>query len=275
MPIVAMTREMGSRGREVAERVAEAMGLTLVVRELVEHDLAEGMHVAEGTIHRRLEGGAGLRERWLVPSRRLAQYTAEEILALALEGNVLIRGWGACVILREVSHVARVRVCAPMELREQAVMARRGFADRSAARRQLERNDAAHKHMLLAAFGVDRDDALLYDLVLNTGRLSIGTCVKLVCELLAAAAFRETEASRAALEDGRLEAQIRVRLAERFTAGMGLTGIAASVRCGKAVLGGTAIHTSLAQEAARLAGTVPGVKDVLNKIEVVRRPRGL
>jgi hypothetical protein len=116
-----MTREMGSRGREVAQRVADEMGLTLVLHELVEHDLAERLQVPETAVHHRFEGGATLRERWQISRKRLAQYTAEEILELAQRGQVLIRGWGACVLLREVPHVARVRVCAPMALRERNV----------------------------------------------------------------------------------------------------------------------------------------------------------
>ena len=59
------------------------MGLTVILHELVEHDLAEHMHVRESAVHHRLEGGATLRERWQIGSKRLARYTAEEILDLA------------------------------------------------------------------------------------------------------------------------------------------------------------------------------------------------
>ena len=145
-----MTREMGSGGREIAAAVAARLGLTVVLHELVEHDLAEHMHVRESAVHHRLEGGATLRERWQIGSKRLARYTAEEVLELAARGNVLIRGWGACVVLRDASQVARIRVCAPLEVRERAVMARSGFSDLAAARREIQRNDDAHKHVLKA-----------------------------------------------------------------------------------------------------------------------------
>ena len=274
MPVIAMTREMGSCGREVAERVAEEMGLALVMHELVEHDLAGRLQVQESAVHHRFEGGATLRERWQVPSKRLAQYTAQEILELAQRGNVLIRGWGACVLLRDVPHAVRVRVCAPMELRERSVMQRRS-KDRGAARREIARNDAAHKRTLQAAFGVDREDPLLYNLVLNTERLSVETCARLVRELVASPELRETEASRAILDDKVLEAHMRVKLRERFTAGTGVSGIAATARGGKVVLEGIAIHATLAHEAGKIVAAIPGVKDVDNRVEIVRGPRGL
>jgi cytidylate kinase len=275
MPVIAMTREMGSGGREVAQRVAEEMGLTLILHELVEHDLAEYLHVPESAVHHRLEGGATLLERLQIGSKRLARYETEEVLELAKRGNVVIRGWGACAILREVPHVARIRVCTPMQVRERAVMARSGATDRSAARRQIEENDAAHQRILHAAHGVDRADPMLYDLVLNTERLSIDTCVRLVRDLVARPEFQETETSRGILNDKALEAHIERKLRERFTVGMGVTGIDASVNSGKVVLTGTAIHSTLAEEASKLAAEVASVKEVQNRMEVVHGPRGL
>lgn len=275
MPTIAMTREMGSHGREVAQRLADEMGLTLVLHELVERSLAERMQVPERAVHNRLEGVASWRERWQIGSQRLAHHTAEEVLELAQRGNVLIRGWGACVLLRDVPHVGRVRVCAPIELRERNVMERRGLKDKSAARREIEANDDAHRHILRVAFGVDREDARLYDLVLNTGRVPVDTCVRLVRDLVESPEFGETDASRAVLRDKVLEARIRIKLGERFTLGTGVGSLRAEAAASRVILHGSALHTSLAQEAGRIVGEIPGVKDVDNRIEVVRGPRPL
>ena len=275
MPVIAMTREMGSGGREVAQRVADKLGLTVVLHHLVEHDLAEHLHVRESAVHHLLEGGATLFERLQTGSKRLAHYTAEEILDQANRGNVLIRGWGSCVILRGVPHVVRVRVCAPMEVRERAVMQRQDIKDSSAARREIERNDAAHKIALHSAHGVDRADSTLYDLVLNTERSSIETCAKLVCDLVESPEFRETEASRAILNDKALEAHVRIKLRERFGVGTGVSGVEATANAGKIVLTGMAIHSALLDDASKLAGAVSGVTAVENQMVVVRGPRAL
>jgi len=275
MPVIAMTREMGSGGREVAQRVADKLGLTVVLHHLVEHDVAEHLHVRESAVHHLLEGGATLFERLQTGSKRLAHYTAEEILDQANRGNVLIRGWGSCVILRGVPHVVRVRVCAPMEVRERAVMQRQDAHDRSAARREIERNDAAHKIALHSAHGVDRADSMLYDLVLNTERSSIETCAKLVCDLVESPEFRETEASRAILNDKALEAHVRIKLRERFGVGTGVSGVEATANAGKIVLTGMAIHSALLDDASKLAGAVSGVTAVENQMVVVRGPRAL
>ncbi len=277
MTVIAMTREMGSGGREVAQRLADQMGLTLVLHETVEHDLADHMHVRGSAVHHRLEGGATVLERLQIGSKRLARYTEEEILDLAQKGNVVIRGWGACILLRGVPHVARIRICAPIEARERGVMERHshGAKDRAAARHEIERNDAAHRRTLHAAYGVDREDPLLYDLVLNTERNTIETCVKLVRDLVESPEFRETEASRAILVDKALEAHIHIKLRERFTVGMGGTGLAAKVNAGKVVLNGSVIHSTLAADAGRIVGSIAGVQDVDNRIVVLHGSRGV
>lgn len=273
MAVIAMTREMGSGSTEVAHRVAEKLGLTEILHELVEHDVAEHMQVGESDIHRRLEDGDSLRERWLIGNRKLASYVAEEVFELAQRGNVLIRGWGACVILAKVPHVVRIRVCAPIEVREKSVMRRLGGGDQAAARAQIERNDAAHKRMLRAAYGVDRGDSLLYDIVLNTGRVSIDTCVKIVSEIVEWPEFRETDASRSLLDDIVLEARLRTKLRERFTVGTGV--IEAKVTAGRVVLSGTAAHPALAAEAAHIVNGTAGVKSLENHIQVVHGPHAL
>src|SRR4029450_6032418 len=95
MTVIAMTREMGALGKDVAAGLAEQMGLTGVHHELVEHHIAEKLGVKESTVHRYLEGEASLLERWKIDKQKLSRFTAEEILELAQKGNVIIRGWGA------------------------------------------------------------------------------------------------------------------------------------------------------------------------------------
>jgi osmotically-inducible protein OsmY len=100
-----------------------------------------------------------------------------------------------------------------------------------------------------------------------------------VCEVVQDLAerpeFRETEASRAILHDKALEAHIATKLRERFTVGMGVTGIEATASGGKVVLRGTAIHPRLVADADELVGATAGVKEIENRMVVVRGPRPL
>jgi osmotically-inducible protein OsmY len=105
--------------------------------------------------------------------------------------------------------------------------------------------------------------------------LGVDTCVKLIRDLVDRPEFGETGTTRAILADRVLEAQIRNRLADRFTMGTGVGGIRATASAGRVALHGLAIHSSLAEEAAKLVGGIAGVKEVDNRIEIVRGPRGI
>ena len=126
MAVIAMTREMATLGKDVAAGLAERLNLNIVHHELVERDIAQRAGMRESEVHRLLEGEASLLERWKIDRKRLSRYTAQEILELAVKGNVLIRGWGATYLLRFVPHVICVRICAPMPFRQQVLMKRIG-----------------------------------------------------------------------------------------------------------------------------------------------------
>ena len=262
MAVVAMTREMGSLGKDVAAGLAEQMGLTVVHHELVEHHLAEKLGVQESTVHRYLEGEASLLERWKIDKHKLSRFTAEEILELAQKGNVIIRGWGATCVLRHIPHVLRVRVCADMGFRERVMTQRLGI-DAAAARREIDRSDAAHGAVVRSFFGVDWQNPLIYHLVLNTGSVPIETCVTIVRLLAEKPEFQETEETRSVLADKLVESRVSAALSDAFG-----TPVDIRVEKGKVTLTGTTMGpVGNVEEVVR---SVPGVTDVENRVMVVR-----
>ena len=55
MPLIAMTREMGSLGKDVAAGVAEALGISVLHHEVIE-PLADKMRLRKSHVIRLLEG---------------------------------------------------------------------------------------------------------------------------------------------------------------------------------------------------------------------------
>jgi cytidylate kinase len=266
MPVIAMTREMATRGRDVAAGLAERLGLAVVHHELVEHDISELAGVRESEVHRFLEGEASLLERWSADRKGLSRYTAQEILELAAKGNVLIRGWGATYLLRSIPHVVCVRICAPMPFREEVLMQRLGLDDARLARREIERNDAAHNGTMQKLFGIDWADPALYAIVLNTARVPVADCVDHIVRMTESPAFRETELSHAALRDELILARVRCAMDRRFGPKSLQYGFDAHVFGGKVVLTGATIDDKLIVEAVRLLQNVEGVEGVESRI---------
>jgi cytidylate kinase len=209
---------------------------------------------------------ASLVERWQIDRRKLVHYTAEEILSLAQQGNVLIKGWGAATLLRDLPQVISVRVCAPMDFRVRVLMGRLGSADAKAVREQIERYDAVRARTMTAYFNVEQEDARLYHIVLNTERLTIEACVKTIAELAESPRFRGRAAVRSALADKLLEAKIGSAFAEHISPGMAPLGLSVSVANGKVTLGGISCSGALRQRAETIAHTVAGAFQIDNRI---------
>ena len=61
MTVIAMTRELGSLGTEVATGVANRLGLKIVHSEIVANQVAERLGVDERAVLRYVDGSASVR----------------------------------------------------------------------------------------------------------------------------------------------------------------------------------------------------------------------
>lgn len=258
MPIVAITREMGTMGKDVAAALGEALGLPVIYHEVVDH-LADRMRVRKSHVIRLLDGGSGLLERLTADKTSLAIYSADEIFGLALQGKgAVIRGWGATHLLHEVPHALCVRVCAPLEVRKQRMMERLDTGDERLVGAEIHDNDEAHTAIMRRNFGVSWTEAENYDMVLNTERVGADECVDEIMRLLRSPAFAETADSRQRLEDLALSA--RVRAALRRSPLTRDTAVSIDSHAGRVTVGGS-LSTDALLAVAEIVSGVDGVRD--------------
>jgi len=179
MAVITLSREMGSRGDDIARAVAERLGLRLVGRELINRAAKEAgaPEVALAEIDEL--GLLGVK-----PSAAALRLYREKVTAviheLAAEGDVLLVGRGGQVLLADRADVFHVRIIAPRTMRLALVQTGcRVSAEVAAAR--IEASDAARTGFLKRHFGVPGDEAHLYDLVINMTHLDVPAAVDLVC----------------------------------------------------------------------------------------------
>ena len=151
MPVIAMTMEVGTRGSEVAAGLAETLNIASVGHEIVDR-VADKMNVRKSLLQRLREGKASMLERISTSQSEIAVYTAEEVLAIAQKGNVLVRGWGSTLLLRPVPHIPCIRVCAPFEARVRSLMRRLDTDDEEFIRDEIQRSDEAHAAAMQARY---------------------------------------------------------------------------------------------------------------------------
>lgn len=271
MPLIAMTREMGSLGKDVAKGVAEALGIPVIHHEIID-SLANKMRVRKSHVIRLLEGKANIFERLTADKTSMSIFTAEETFQMALAGKgAVIRGWGAPHLLRHVPHAVCVRVCAPMPLRVGRMKERLNTGDDGLIVNEIGMSDEAHGAIMRRHFSVDWRTAELYDLVLNTERVSIDECVEEVLNLVNHSDFKETDASHALLEDFGLQARIRSALrANPDTSGVRIN---IDVAGKQVTLSGLAGGAQEMREIERVLSQVPGVAEIRNQLRVPSEAR--
>lgn len=265
MPIIAMTREMGSLGRDVAAGVAARARRKVVYHELIEPG-ANKTRLRKSHVERFLEGKSGIWERLTTERTSQAIYTADETFKLLREeSGAVIRGWGAAHLFHSIPHVIRVRICAPLETRIARMMARLSTDNRETVEHEIQLSDQAHTAITRRLFGVNWRDAENYDLVLSTERLSVDECVEEVEGMMRHKRFQETRESLRMVDNLSLGASVRSALRrDARTAAISLT-----VECegGVVRLFGTADAASEIAAANEVAAAVEGVKFVDNQLK--------
>jgi cytidylate kinase len=265
MPMIAMTREMGSLGKDVAAGIAARIQRKVVYHEIIE-PIANKMRLRKSHVERFLDGKSGLWERFTTDRTSLSIFTADETFRFLRDGSTgVIRGWGAVHLLKQVPHVVRVRVCAPLQTRVTRMMERLGTSDRAAVENEIHMSEEAHSAITMRHFGVNWRDPENYDLVLSTERLSVEECVESIAGVMAMRAFVETPDSIRLVENLSLEWAVRAAMRrDPMTASTSIT-----VQCdgGTAKLVGMVGTEKEAAAAAEVAASVQGVSRVENQLK--------
>jgi cytidylate kinase-like protein len=197
MTVILMTHEAGADGDEVAAAIAQSLGIELVRREHLERQIAERLRIDEAMVRRMLAGNASLLERWTSDRGRLRRAMTEQVVRLAVQGDVLIQTWGIAPVLRPVRHVICLHLRAPVLARE--CLARR-FPTMGEGGTAAETHGSEPVSLPIGRkFSHSRGDVELYDLVMSTDRICVAQCVEQVRRLTLDPLFQPTVASQSML----------------------------------------------------------------------------
>ena len=266
MTIIAMGRELGSRGKTVAEAVAEVLGASLIHYEIIDH-LADRGRVRKSHVARLLEPGIDPFVPLTSEDTLPTMLSATEIFDIAsIPEDVVLRGWGAVALLRGVRHVARVRITAPLENRVRNLMADFKGVDDARVREEIALFDEAHAAVLKRHFNVDYRDPALYELVLDTSQTPVFECANHIVEFTRARRNVETNTSRLRLVSLSTEAHVTALL--RLHPPTRPLKIDVAAQGGAVTLSGMVPSTDLRIRCEEVAWRVPGIESVNNELSV-------
>jgi cytidylate kinase len=182
IPVITLSREPGSGGRIIAEKLAKELGLDLFHQDIVQK-MAESARTSARLLQTLDEKGLSVLEDWiatLVHERHLwpdqyLRHLMKVIGAIGRHGQAVIIGRGANFILPPQGQL-KIRIVAPLEVRVQNVIRTFGASHEDAMRRVLK-TESERRAFIRKYFHADIASSANYDLVINTGRLSIDAAV--------------------------------------------------------------------------------------------------
>ncbi|MBF0502055.1 MAG: cytidylate kinase-like family protein [Candidatus Riflebacteria bacterium] len=215
MPIITVSREIGAGGAYVALKLAEALSYTCVDKELL-HEIAKKMGKNQTELtdfdqdtYSRIsvffqealdsiaKGGRVFHTFGMGPLDwegvdLFRPYPTEDfehdeyidvlrkvVNELAQKGNVILLGRGCQCILKDVPNVFHLRLVADRADRLVRVMEEQKL-DKAKAEELITQRDDSARAFLLDFFDVAWGDPHLHHLTINTSRIQLDDCVKLV-----------------------------------------------------------------------------------------------
>jgi cytidylate kinase len=269
MSIVAISETGGSLGIEIGRKLAANLGWEFADREILAK-ASERYGEAVTDLRHSVEEKPTLWERFSDTQHRHKAYVEAIMLEMAARDNVVLAGRSSTIVLRQVPYVVRVRTTAPERTRAQRLEHEMGLTHEAALdyARHSDRERAARVKLL---YQVDVDDPLLYDLVLNTERLSVEKGAALIGETLRDERFQSIETGRRGVVDLSLAALARAALMAHPQ--VEARSLFVTCKDGHVSLTGGVREEEARTIAADVVGRIPGVVSVLNEIVVMRLSR--
>ncbi|SDU61921.1 cytidylate kinase-like family protein [Desulfobacula phenolica] len=183
--VITISRECGSQGCEVAERLCSETGLDLFDKKILEA-MVDISKTNRGLLETLDERSMNIVDDIISNFVNEHHLWADEYSKLLLKilttigkhGNAVILGRGANCVLKG-KNVLRVKIVAPMNLRRNQTQKCHGM-NLDDAMKHMVSTDSNRTAFVKRYFNCDANDPSNYDLILNTGTLSVEKAVQII-----------------------------------------------------------------------------------------------
>ncbi len=165
MGVITISRQIGSSGTFIAERIARETGLVVIDKEDIEAIMHEYGFSAFSEIY---DKAPSFWSRYDEHRALTVEFLLTAMRAFAKADNVVLLGRGGFSLFQGYTDILNVRIKAPLEVRVMRKQSEFGGTDKE-CRRILERAEEVRTLFVKSVLHCDQDDASLFDLVIDTG----------------------------------------------------------------------------------------------------------
>lgn len=186
---ITISRQLGCGARCLAESLAERLGMLVHGASLID-TIARDKGLSRNIVSQLDERTRSELDIWVegILHRRLFSHSefhvalTRTVSTLASAGGSIFLGRGANMII-DPATCLRLRVVASPETRIDNIITAAG-AFRAEARNMIVESDRQRREFMQRFFGIDLDDPLYYDLMINMDRFSCGDAVEMVIDTM-------------------------------------------------------------------------------------------
>lgn len=272
MAIVTISRQIGSYGDEIAEKIAEELQYILIDKNKL-HDMAKDL---KGDYSKEIEvlsteSKPGFFDIFFNQRSGYTQLMSAMIYDFASRDNIVVRGRGGQFLLRDAPYVINVRIKAPLDLRVERVTKSQNL-DREIVVSMVKKSDQSCEEFNKYLYDENVADNLWYDVIFDTAKISQQTIVDFIV-----GEVEKIEASTPMKEENKrkynqlaLEKRIEIVLLKEMN-DSNYIKVKAEFD-GHVVISGYLSTDAENTIAEKLIKSVRGVKSVNNKIVVSQYP---
>ena len=257
MSIITISRGSYSKGKEVAEKVAQRLGYQCISRDIV-LKASEEFNVPKIKLVRAIHDAPSILNSFTYGKEKYIAYIQLALLRCFNKDNVVYHGLAGHFFVKDISHVVKCRIIADIQDRVKLEMAQEGIS-REEALGILKKDDEERRKWSQILYGIDTRDPSLYDLVLHIHKITVDDAVDIICHTAGLKHFQTTPDSKRAMDDLLLSAEVKAAL-------MGIkVGIEVSAQNGVVKIKAEAPVTkerALIDDIEKTAKKIPGVKEV-------------
>jgi len=214
MSIITISRGSYSRGKEVAEKLAQSLGYECLSRDIL-LEASERFNIPEIKLIRAIHDAPSILERFTYNKEQYVAYIRAALLRRIQKDNVVYHGLAGHFMLKDLPHVLKVRILADLDDRVKEEMKREKISAEE-ARRILLRDDEERRKWSIKIMGVDTWDPSLYDLVIHIKCLTVDDAVEIIKCAVKGSCFQSTPSALKLADELSLAARVEAALVQEL-----------------------------------------------------------
>lgn len=255
MGIITISRGSYSKGKKIAEQLAQNLGYECISRDIL-LETSTHFNVPEARLIRAIHDAPSFLDRFSKGKEKYINFIREAFLDHIQRDNVVYHGLAGHFFIKDIPNILKVRIISNIEDRVREEMQRENISEER-ARYLLLKDDDERRKWSMHLYGIDTKDPSLYDIVLHIDNLAVGDAVEILTDIAKRPCFQTTAQSRLLVKDQYLAAKAEAILFEKIPS--------VDVKCKNAVVY-VSVETDLSLEEEMIAK----INDALKQLEGVK-----